>query len=373
MKVHPYADLFPLIEGTDFTLLCDDIKENGLQNPIVLLGDEILDGRNRYLACMEVDVQPEWTQYQGENPLAFVLSSNLHRRHLTASQRAALGAEIATLSQGVHARSKIANISYLSQSEAGAMLQVSPAYIKLAKRIKENTPELFEEMKSGQKTLQQVNREIIGEDEILRMATKIRLEKKEVLKAQKEKLRREALAIKPPEGQYRTIVIDPPWDIDRIQLENRTFDKQNFDYATMTVDEIKDFKLPAHDECHLWLWTTQKYLRSSFEILDAWDFTYLSTFVWHKKGGFQPVGLPQFNCEFVLLARKGAQPFLETKNFFTCFEAERREHSRKPEEFYDVVRRVSPEPRIDIFSRENREGYDTWGLEEGKFGDDKTT
>ena len=76
MKFHPYADLFPLIEGTDFTFLCDDIKENGLQNPIVLLGDEILDGRNRYLACMEVDVQPEWTQYQGENPLAFVLSSN---------------------------------------------------------------------------------------------------------------------------------------------------------------------------------------------------------------------------------------------------------------------------------------------------------
>ena len=67
------------------------------------------------------------------------------------------------------------------------------------------------------------------------------------------------------------------------------------------------------------------------------------------------------------MARKGGQPFLDTKQFFTCFNAQRREHSRKPDEFYDLVKRVSPEPRIDIFGREGRDGYDVWGVEKDYF------
>ena len=69
----------------------------------------------------------------------------------------------------------------------------------------------------------------------------------------------------------------------------------------------------------------------------------------------------------MILARRGGQPFLETKAFPVCFEGKRREHSRKPEEFYDLVKRVSPEPRIDIFSRESREGFDQFGNEKDKF------
>ena len=89
MKFHEIADLFPLIDGDEFQLLCDDIKKEGLNHPVILLDDEILDGRNRYRACVEVDVEPRYEQFKGDDPLAFVLSENLHRRHLTASQRAA--------------------------------------------------------------------------------------------------------------------------------------------------------------------------------------------------------------------------------------------------------------------------------------------
>ncbi len=270
----------------------------------------------------------------------------------------------------------------LSNKDASEKLNVGLGSIKRAKQVqKEGIEDLQKSVEAGKvsvsaasdiATLDKAEQEVIvakGEDEILKMATKIRKERSAESREQKAKMRIEALAIKPPEGKYRTIVIDPPWDMERIQMENRTFDKESFDYPTMSLDEIKDFKLPAHEECHLWLWTTQKYLRPSFDLLDAWDFTYLATFVWHKNGGFQPVGLPQFNCEFVLLARKGGQPFIETKQFFTCFNAPRREHSRKPDEFYDVVKRVCPEPRIDIFSREDRDGYDVWGLEAGMFDD----
>ena len=89
--------------------------------------------------------------------------------------------------------------------------------------------------------------------------------------------------------------------------------------------------------------------------------------VWHKPGGFQPYGLPQYNCEFVLFGRMGSLPFTETKQFSTCFDGKRREHSRKPDGFYDTVRRVSPGPRIDVFSRERRDGFDSWGDEVDKF------
>ena len=105
----------------------------------------------------------------------------------------------------------------------------------------------------------------------------------------------------------------------------------------------------------------------SLRLLDAWGFRYVLTMVWHKSGGFQPFGLPQYNCEFAVYARRGTPTFADTKAFNVCLQAPRREHSRKPDEFYDVIRRVTAGPRIDVFNRENRDGFDVYGNEAGKF------
>ncbi len=177
---------------------------------------------------------------------------------------------------------------------------------------------------------------------------------------------REQLKIKP---KYRTIVIDPPWPMEKIKRKvapNQT----DMDYKTMSVDEIKNFPLPkfiSPDGAHIYLWTTQKYLPTAFELFKSWGIEYILTLVWQKSGGFQPYGLPQYNCEFVLFGKVGTLSFTTVKNFPCCFQGKRREHSRKPDEFYDIVRRVSPDPRIDIFSREKREGWDGWGYEVEKF------
>jgi N6-adenosine-specific RNA methylase IME4 len=142
-----------------------------------------------------------------------------------------------------------------------------------------------------------------------------------------------------------------------------------FDYPTLSEAEIAAFDVPglAADDCHLFCWTTQKFLPMALRCLDAWGFRYVLTMVWPKPGGFQPVGLPQFNCEFVVYARKGAPKFLETKAFDCCFRAPRRDHSRKPDEFYDVIRRVTAGPRVDVFSREQRDGFAQAGNELEKF------
>lgn len=377
-EYHELANLFPMMEQSQYEDLVADIKENGLIESIILHEGKILDGRNRYNACIDSNVVPNFIEYEGEDALSYVISLNLNRRHLNESQRAMIGARLANMKVG-NPNLQSGKSAQLSNKDASDKLNVSERIIKSAKKVqKEGIEDLQKSVEAGKvsvsaasdiATLDKEEQEVIvakGEDEILEAAKQIRKSRSAENKEKRDAMRKQALSIKPPEGKYRTIVIDPPWDMEKIQRDLAP-NQVDFDYPTMSLDEIKDFKLPAHEECHLWLWTTQKYLRPSFDLLDAWNFTYLATFVWHKNGGFQPVGLPQFNCEFVLLARKGGQPFVETKQFFTCFDAKRREHSRKPDEFYDVVKRVCPEPRIDIFSREDREGYDVWGLEAGMF------
>jgi N6-adenosine-specific RNA methylase IME4 len=167
------------------------------------------------------------------------------------------------------------------------------------------------------------------------------------------------------EGRYCTVVIDPPWPmqkIERVVAPNQT----GFDYATMEESELVEFgktklKAIAADDCHLFLWTTQKFLPMALRLIEAWNFRYLLTMVWQKSGGFQPHGLPQYNCEFVVYARRGVPIFLETSDFFCCFDGARREHSRKPDNFYNTLKRVTDGPRLDMFARSPHDGFDSWG------------
>ena len=98
--IHPIANIFPRMSGEEFVSLKADIKERGLLEPIWLYEGKVLDGRHRYYACQEVGVAPAYREYEGDDPVGFVVSLNLRRRHLSESQRAMVAASLAKLPKG---------------------------------------------------------------------------------------------------------------------------------------------------------------------------------------------------------------------------------------------------------------------------------
>jgi len=152
MEFHELANIFPMLGDEELAELCADIEKNGLAEPITVYEGKILDGRNRATACEQLGIRPKSTKYTGNDPVAFVLSKNLHRRHLTTSQRAVIAEELANMSEG---RQKItAGIPAVSQTEAAKILNVSRDSVQqVAKLRRESSPEVIEQVKRGEKTI----------------------------------------------------------------------------------------------------------------------------------------------------------------------------------------------------------------------------
>lgn len=170
---------------------------------------------------------------------------------------------------------------------------------------------------------------------------------------------------------YRTIVADPPWRIPLGGSWTAREDKarpQRF-YATMSVAEIASLTIPCAEQCHLYLWAVAQRVDFAYEVARAWGFEPVILLTWRKSG----LGVGRFRCntEHVLLARKGSrhgQPFgaggrTAQATGGTCFEWPRGRHSEKPDEFFELVKRLSAGPYLEMFARRPRVGWDVWGHE----------
>lgn len=160
LAFHPVANVFPLMEGESFRLLREDIKFNGLREPIWRHRDgSILDGRNRYRACLTIGVEPTYRVWDGPDTglVEFVTSLNLRRRHLTEDQRAFIAAELANMKHGGDRSNPpsggLVGKPLISNASAAKALEVPQRSVERAKTINTHAPDLKEQVVSRKMSL----------------------------------------------------------------------------------------------------------------------------------------------------------------------------------------------------------------------------
>lgn len=383
---HPYAELFPWIEGPAFQELKADIAKNGVIEPIVFLDGAILDGRNRYVAARELGIEYPRVEYEGADPLGFVIAKNLARRHLSESQRGMVAAKLAKMPQG--ARTDLqpsANLPEVSQPAAAALLNVSERTLRTAKTVQEQgAPELVAAVETGQVSVsaaadiatlskpEQVEVVARGEKEILEKAKEIRaakVEKKRTEKvAQTQVIAQQNKALPIGERKYSVIYADPPWSFDVWSGAGKDRAAENH-YPTMTQADIEALPVAdmAADDCALIMWAVMPQLPEALAVIKAWGFEYKTcAFVWVKttQDGERPAtGMGYWtraNAEICLLATRGSPARLNA-DVHQVIMSPRTEHSRKPDEVAARIERLLPGPYLEMFARSPREGWDVWG------------
>jgi len=165
LELHELCTMFPVMVGSEFRSLRDDIAANGLREQIVLLGDKVLDGRNRYQACLEAGVEPKFRQYNGNDPVQYVLSKNLLRRHLTAGQRSIIVALAANWGQaqthgGARKGNQEATLPLEAVAARATRSESSQRTQKDADKVAREAPALASKVASGEISLPQAIRQV---------------------------------------------------------------------------------------------------------------------------------------------------------------------------------------------------------------------
>lgn len=356
MKIHPVSNLFPMLDQEELRILSEDIRANGLLEPITIQGDTLLDGRNRLAACKLAKVEPRWQQYEGD-PVAFIISTNLKRRHLTESQKAALAVEleewftveakerqkaglmrgsekpvVATWPEREHARAR---------DQAAAVVGVGGRTVSRAKAVKHAAPELFAKVQSGELTATAALR-----------------------KVRRDAVERKVSAL--PRGTYRVFYADPPWSYGDTRSGLATATGAVAHYPTMSLADI--CALPVREraaaDAVLFLWVPSPLLPDGLQVMSAWSFTYKASFVWdkirHNLGHYNSV-----RHEFLLLGTRGSCLPDTNKLLDSVISVERTAvHSQKPEQFRQLIDTLYPKgPRLELFARTSTDHWHAWGNE----------
>jgi N6-adenosine-specific RNA methylase IME4 len=189
--------------------------------------------------------------------------------------------------------------------------------------------------------------------------------KKERVAARLEEIRRQgedatARAGELPPEKFRVIEADPPW-----ALRSQEKKSQHYQYPTMGLEEIKALGgrvvAVAEDDAHLYLWAINPMLEEAFEVVRAWGFEFKTLITWRKSDGFGTGHYFRGQTEHVLFCVRGSLGTL-SNDLPNVFDAKRTgRHSGKPDEFYDLVDKASPGPRLRLFARSQREGWFSWG------------
>lgn len=166
-ELHPLCTLFPRLTGAEFESLKDDIRENGLREPIIIHDGMILDGGNRYRACLEAGIEPGVMKFGGGNLVSYVISANLHRRHLTPGQQAAIVASAQDWGKAqTVGNPQLRNVAQLDtakdrSSQSGASLRTQ----QMADKVAKADPDLAKKVGHGEISLPKALKSISPQEE----------------------------------------------------------------------------------------------------------------------------------------------------------------------------------------------------------------
>jgi len=171
--------------------------------------------------------------------------------------------------------------------------------------------------------------------------------------------------------KYNTILADPPWNIGKFGRGKDIRPGRKYEvgeaikvpYKTMDIEDICSLNVTEFisDNCHLWLWTTNRSLHDAFHVMDAWGFKYHNIITWYKSAG---VGAWFVNkTQHLLFGYTGKMYMGEGRYSSTIYKFRPQEHSKKPEKSYELIESISKPPFLELFAREVRNNWDVWGNE----------
>lgn len=410
LPVHPLAQLFPLIDGEEFSAFAEDIRLNGIVDKIVLLDGAILDGRNRFNVLVHLAESGEvlgsgWGHRAGEpldaehldpdnswfrkfsreidgDPTSWVLSKNLKRRHLNESQRAMVAAKLKTMRVGRPAKDfepapqHIPPIGGISAKAAAALVNAGARSVERAATVlKDGAPDLQRAVEQGRVAVstaetiaslpQQEQAEIVarGEREVLAAAKEIRSRQRRIrFEEVNEKLAAISEGSKPlPTGQRFPILYADPATRYVSGFGDRSIENH---YPTMTTEEL--LALPVGElalrDAVLFVWSTVPQIANTMKMIEAWGFKYVSEWCWDK--AIHGTGHWGFNQhEPLLIATRGDFPApVPGTQPRSIYREAKGEHSEKPAWFAEQIERIWPSlPKIELFARAPRPGWAAWG------------
>jgi N6-adenosine-specific RNA methylase IME4 len=368
LQFHKLADLFPMMEGDAFDAFAADIKQRGLLHPIVVHDDKILDGRNRYRACLKADVAIRVETFAGDDPLGFVIASNLHRRHLNESQRAMIAAKLANMSAH-RPNNKSANLQ-TSQIDAAHLLNVSTRTLASAAFVRTNGSHALTQAveqgaipvsvaaKVAKLPKDQQREAVLAPDRAKHMVKRSARADRERGLAEATAEASRALGV----NRYGVIYADPPWRFKPYSEETGSDRAADNHYPTMTINDIADIEPPAATNCVLFLWVTVPMLALGIKLIERWGFTYKTACAWHKPA----IGTGYWfrnTLELLLVGTRGDVPAPAMGDQPPQVQTiERGKHSEKPDAFADMIAAMFPNtPKLEMFARCARDGWDAWG------------
>jgi N6-adenosine-specific RNA methylase IME4 len=366
---HEAANIFPLMQGDEYEALRADIAEYGQREPIHV-DDEgaIIDGRNRHRACLDLDIAPRIETWRGGSVVAFVISANLHRRHLNSGQRAAISLEALPLFEAEAEKRMLAGKAAdpveifpqgngKARDQAAAAFGTNPRYVSDAKKLHDEAPDLFEQVKAGEVGLPRAKREAKQRQKV----------------AEVKEYAASVMDAPPLTKAYNVIYADPPWQYTTSGGFNTLPGVTDLHYATMPIQDIcsylDDQQIKVRDNAVLFLWVTNPFLEIALRVVSAWGFTYKTNIVW-RKTDLRRLGVGYYvrgQHELLYICTRGSFTPLDkhiTPPITSVIEAPLGEHSQKPSEVYDIIESLySGCTYLELFAREERAGWDRMGNE----------